>query len=210
MQINRLIQKLDLYKKNPDIVQPLTPSELADLVIVVLDQVKVIDQAIKEGRLDGYTPEPDKDYLSKETAIKMLREAVADAITDLDRNLTEKGSVIEQQVRQALDNIRDGEDGADAEITPEQLQLIAEQASNLIKLPDVSQLFNEQLADLGYALNEIETLRSELQIVAQTAAQAASGGGVRGNPRLHQIKDLYIQDTDPGNVPDGSIWIDTA
>ena len=66
----QIIRKLQAYNKNPDLIKEVSNTELADLVLVVMGAVQAIDEAIKEGRLDGYTPRPDKDYVSAETTRK--------------------------------------------------------------------------------------------------------------------------------------------
>jgi hypothetical protein len=70
------LKKLRLYKADPENVNEFTPSEIADISVLIINQIGVIEKAIREGRLDGKTPQPDKDYMSKESALKMLSNAV--------------------------------------------------------------------------------------------------------------------------------------
>lgn len=196
MNINRLLQKLNLYKQNPDIVQPLTPAELADLVIVVLDQVKVIDQAIKEGRLDGYTPEADKDYLSKDTAIKLVTDSVNAAVSDYKKTVTSVQSDLENRVMTAIANLQNGKDGV---VTEEEIQRAADTALSLIKLPDFEQMVATAINADGEAVrNALELLSGDerykveipdvvgLQDKLEALAQkAAAGGGTIGKQQVY-------------------------
>ena len=140
MNRTQILQKLKANRKNPDIYSELSNNELADLVVVVLSSVDTIEKAIKEGRLDGYTPKADKDYVSKETALKYLSEAVKQAVVSFDSTMAVKSTELDKRVAEAIERIRDGKDGV---VSDEEILRAAHIAHELIELPDFDSLVEE-------------------------------------------------------------------
>ena len=135
-QLQKILRKLNAYQANPELVREPSLAEMTSLVVLVLNQVKVIEKAIKEGRLDGKTPEADKDYISKETMLEMLTESVNSLKNDTDKETKAKIKELDSAVQNALAQIKDGQD---AVISPEQIAEAAAIASSLIELPEVSE-----------------------------------------------------------------------
>jgi hypothetical protein len=137
----------------------MTPNEIADIALIIMSQVGVIEKAIKDGRLDGKTPVPDKDYLSKDTAISMLSEAVNGLLSRVDIELNERGGSLDKQVNEALQRIRDGKDGI---VSEEEIERAAEIAATLIDLPDFDSLIGEKLTTDGSSIrNALELLQGD-------------------------------------------------
>ena len=204
--INQTLKKLNLYKTNPSLVKDVSPNELADLVILVLKQVAVIETAIKEGRLDGYTPQAGKDYLGKPEALTMLTNAVNDAVRDFDGKMAEKGSQLEIQVLKALENIRSGDDGI---VTEAEIQRAAEMAYSLIELPDFAAMIPEAItADISAVrdglelligdnrlqleITDVKGLEESLQQLSQV--RAGTGGGGIGKNQVYGFIRQAIAD----------------
>lgn len=196
--ITRTIQKLNLYRDNPDLVKELTNNELASLVVVVLQSVETINNAVKTGRLDGKTPVAGKDYLGREEALSMLTEAVNTKLRELDVATSQKGSELETKVLSAIENIRDGEDGL---VTEAEIKRAAEAAAQLIQLPDFENAIQTEITTNGFAIRDalelltgderiekssIKGLESDLQNLWNAiAAKTASTGGTIGKQQVY-------------------------
>jgi hypothetical protein len=161
------VKKVMMYQKDKSgFVKEPTIKEMADLVVLVLSQVKVIEEAIKAGRLDGKTPIKDVDYISKDSALKMLTQAVNYALNNEEDKfinrvegkfnskvyLSEKNrdeTVIEaiERINQKLHEVKDGV------VTEEEVQRAAQLALGMIELPDFSNLIKDNLD--GEAVREV-------------------------------------------------------
>ena len=202
------LRKLNLYRQSPDIVQPLTNAELADLVVIVLGQVAVIETAIREGRLDGITPQAGKDYLGKPEALTMLTNAVNDAVRDFDGKMSQRGSQLEIQVLKALENIRSGDDGI---VSEAEIQRAAEMAFGLLELPDFAAMIKEATTTdvtairdgleilvgdnrLQLEITDVKGLEDSLQKLAQVKA-STGGGGIGKNQVYNFIREAIADGT---------------
>lgn len=156
MERATLLKRLLLLKRNPALYKDLSNQELAEFVLVVLSQVDTIDKAIKEGRLDGKTPEAGKDYLSKKQCEDMLTAMYKQAVDNLASKNTSEYTKLEKSIQARLDNLRDGKDGNDALITDELVHEIAEVASDLITLPDFDALITQEPGAIRDALELLQ------------------------------------------------------
>lgn len=196
----QIIRKLQAYKQSPDLIKEVSNTELADLVLVVMGAVQAIDEAIKEGRLDGFTPQPDKDYLSKESAIRMLKTEINKMLDQADRVLSTTSTELEKRVQQALQNIRDGKNGI---VTEAEIARAAKIASSLIELPNFDALVINSLTQNANAtrdglesiVNEddklrieaIGYLRKELDELESKIGQKVNPGGGLSEKRVRQL-----------------------
>lgn len=231
------IKKLALYKKNPELVKEINPTELAELVISVLGAVGQIEEAIKAGRLDGYTPQPGKDYLSKQEAVSILR----DFMSQTDSNIKTISEALQTDfrvtVQQILEDIQDGEDGF---VTDEEIARAAEIASQLVVLPDFEELIATTLTESNTRVRDgLELLQGDERLSAEAISgldekfkaleerlsaltTAQRGGGIGKNQVYNFIRsavaDGTIQTsslniaygtTEPSNPEDGDLWVDT-
>ncbi len=140
------LRKLNLSLSNPDLVKDVSPNELAEMVVVVLSQVKVIEQAIKDGRLNGTSPVEGKDFVGRSEATKMLTDAVNSAIAGFDSKMAKTGSQLEKQVQEALANIHSGDNGI---VTEEEIGRAARMALELIELPDFEAMVQTEITTDG-------------------------------------------------------------
>ena len=81
----------------------------------------------------GFTPRPDKEYLSIDTARKMLSKAVNDMVSNYDVEMRAKRICSRITSTATIDRIRDGDDGI---VSDEEIQRAAEIAFSLIEMPD--------------------------------------------------------------------------
>jgi len=185
-----ILKKLRLYKTNPSLVQEMRPNEIADIALLIMSQVNVIEKAIKEGRLDGKTPQPDKDYLSKESALKMLSNAVNDVISRVDSELGQKGSQLDKAVGEAIARLRDGKDGI---ISDEEIERAATLALSMLELPDFDALVSTQINSNG------EAVRNALELLTGEARYKVEIADVQGLERL--LNDLaQIRSSQGGTI----------
>lgn len=187
----KIIQKLRAYKAKPDLFAALSNEELADLVVLVLSQVDSIEQAIKEGRLDGHTPVEGEEYMGRKEAITMLTEAVNSMVKKADTVLSTKSSELEKRVVQAIENIRDGDDGI---VTEEEIQKAANLAFELIDLPNFDELVDERITanpmasrdalesiideDEKLSIDAVGHLKEELEDIRKIRSEVQRGGGL--------------------------------
>lgn len=220
MNEKKLLQRLQLLKQNPDMIKPLTNEELADLLLIVLGYIKETDAAVKQGVLkgdkgeDGYTPQPDKDYMSLRSQKQWIQEM-------FDRALI--------KVRREIQNGRDGRDGKDAVVTEEQIQRAAELAFQMIQLPDFDTLITQEPQAIRNALEllqdderldakAIKGLNERLDEATRTAAMAnaTAAGGTNKNwvndrisrIRLEELANVYVSATEPSNPQTGDFWFE--
>jgi len=124
--MDKILEKLKLTVDNPGIYKPLTPEESAELFLYFLQpKPKLFKKPKVIQGIDGVTPEPDKDYISKETALKFL--------ADVKAELEAKNTELEKAIQSKLATIKNGED---AKITDDIIATIASVASSLVELPD--------------------------------------------------------------------------
>lgn len=204
MSRTQVLRKLRAHKKNPEVFQAPSATDLVDLVFVVLSQVDEIDKAIKAGRLNGETPQPDKDYVSKATATKYLTDAVNKLAAKQNTALSETSSKLEQRVAQAIENIRNGEDGI---VSEAEIERAAQIAYDMIEFPDFQEMIVTSVTANPTAVRDaLELLTEEDDKLAQSAisgllddlkeiremiiqSQLGSGSGISKNAILKLIED---------------------
>jgi len=198
------LKKLRLYKADPEIVNEFTPSEIADISVLIINQIGVIEKAIREGRLDGKTPQPDKDYLSKEAALRMIAKAVNDMVARVDNELGARGSQLDKAVGEAITRLQNGKDGI---VTDAEIERAATLALSMLELPDVDALVSTQINSNGEAIrNALELLTGEARYKVEIAdvqglekllnelAQIRSGGGTIGKQQVYGFIQQTIAD----------------
>ena len=153
MSERQLIQRLQLLKDHPDVAKELSPSELAELVLIVFTYITEVQRGIDSGRIkgeDGYTPQPDKDYLSIDSAENELRRAFG-----------EQEAELRKRIEQRLNDLRDGED---AIITDEIIAEVAEIAQGMIEVPDFASLITAEPTSIR---NALELLQGEERLTLE-------------------------------------------
>lgn len=214
------VKKVMLYQKDKSgFVKEPTISEMADLVVLVLSQVKVIEDAIKAGRLDGKTPVKDVDYISRDSAIKMLTQAVNEALNNEEdkfigrvegkfnskvyqsektRDEAVNGAI--ERINQKLSEVKDGV------VTEAEIRRAANIALGMIELPDFASLIKESVD--GETVRDALSLltgdkRYQVQIadvdgladaLAQVSQIRANGGGTIGKQQVYNFIRQAIAD----------------
>lgn len=224
------IRKLHAYSKNPELIKEPTMPELANLVIVVLGAVSQIEKAIKEGRLDGKTPEADKDYISAQTAKTMIRSELDSMLAQADSVLSQTATEMDKRVQIALQNIRNGNDGI---VTEVEIERAAQLAQELIELPDFEALVIQKLTENADATRDglesiveednklkieaVGHLRKELDEIKKEGGKQAGGvskNTVRemawNNGSTTTPNTLTVSATEPVNSKEGDLWVDIA
>lgn len=213
------VKKVMMYQKDKSgFVKEPTVKEMADLVVLVLSQVKVIEQAIKEGRLDGKTPIKDVDYISKDSAIKMLTKAVNDALSnEEDKFISRVEGKFDSKVYQSEKKRDDVVAGAidrintklsevkDGVVTEAEIRRAANLALGMIELPDFSELIKDSLdgetvrdvlsrltGDKRYKV-EISDVNGLAQAIAQVS-QIRGQGGTIGKQQVYNFIRQAIAD----------------
>lgn len=208
------VKKVKAYTKNPELIQPPTMGEMADLVVLVLTAVQQIEGAIKAGRLDGYTPKPDKDYLSLETAQRALNDKVREMLVKSDETLSQTSQALQERVAEAIQSLHDGTDGI---VSDEEIERAANIATSLIELPDFEGMMTEAIQGNGALIRDaLESLAEGDEQLTQEAVQglvprlvelqerierlAVSSGGTIGK---NQVYNFIAQAVADGTIPAG-------
>jgi hypothetical protein len=216
------VKKVMMYQKDKSgFVKEPTVKEMADLVVLVLSQVKVIEQAIKEGRLDGKTPIKDVDYVSKDSAIKMLTKAVNDALSnEEDKFISRVEGKFDSKVYQSEKKRDDVVSGAidrintklsevkDGVVTEAEIRRAANLALSMIELPDFSELIKENIdgESVRNALSRLtEDKRYKVEIsdvngLAQAIAQVSQIRGQGGTIGKQQVYNFIRQAIADGTI----------
>jgi hypothetical protein len=175
-----ILEKLRLIKENPGYFKGLSPEEQAELFLLLLTPKKKVFQKPKiiEGinGKDGVTPEKDKDYLSREASLAVLND-------------------IRTEVQKTLASIKPikGENGKDAEITPELIESIVSEAVSRVPIPrfpiETTQMVVQAQDDIAFIKEELERLEEELQ---KKQKSPIFGGGIGKATVLQMIQDYSV------------------
>jgi hypothetical protein len=186
--LSPIIEKLQQIKENPGYFKGLTPEEQAELFIALLTpKKKILRKPVVITGIDGKTPEKDKDYLSKETSLKIMDD-------------------IRDSVQMTLRSIKPikGDKGKDAEITPDLIEQIINDVLRRVPLPqfpyetikavsdtqDTLVTVTEDILDIK---EDIEELKKEPKVVYQ------QGGTIGKN----QVYKFIAQAVEDGTIPAG-------
>lgn len=139
-----LIKRLQLLNSNPEMIKPLDNTEMQDLLFMFLTHITKLQSELDKGNLkgdDGYTPIPDKDYMSEPEARKMLTQMFNEAYSSLKNEAQMTTGQVNKIVQDKLDSLKDGKD---AEISDELIQKMVDQTLESIVLPDFANLMTAE------------------------------------------------------------------
>lgn len=170
MEAQKLIRRLRVAIKNPDLGISFSNEEVATLTAVLLTKIDETLKAVEEGKIkgepgdDGYNPQPGVDYLSKKQQKELITSLFTDAIEEMRGKTSALSKAVGEQVDAKLKSIRDGKD---AFITDEQIEEAAERAYQMIQLPDFESLIT---AEPSAIRNALELLQADERL-KQSAVQ---------------------------------------
>lgn len=175
-----LLQKLQLTVGSPGFYNALKPDEQAELFLYLL-AAKNKKIKLKDGKdgVDGKTPVADKDYLSKKSTEKIIKDA-----------FSSKEKQIDKIVKAKLATLKQGKDGKDAEITPEQIEDIVQESVSRITIPEYTPFDDAEIRELieNHSLDH-EQLRDEVETLKNTLPQTLIGGGAQTNWVKKYVKE---------------------
>jgi hypothetical protein len=201
MDKNKLVRKLYAYRQDPDLYKAPTNEDLADLVILVLNAVKTIEDSMEKKRVDvekKYDKEA-KTVLSR--AEKQSRDLMAEVRAEVSRLIADGDSVLsgttaklEERVQQALENIRDGRDGI---VTDDEIERAASVAASLIELPDFDALISERTTANPQAI------RDALELLSGDERYKVEIADVQG---LQERLESLIRSNGGGTIGKGQVY----
>lgn len=165
----QILNKYKKYLSNPEVFSAPTNEEVLAIAFHVIGAVHQIESAIREGRLDGKTPQPDKEYESKQTTLNRFnqyaKEIKAGVISDVSK--------IEQELKKAVDDaIAKIENGNDGVVTDAEIARAAELAFDMLEIPDFESLVQEQITANPMAVRDsLELISEEKDKLSQDAVQ---------------------------------------
>jgi len=207
MSRSEIIKKLQLYKAKPDVFQPLSPTELADLVVIVLAQVNEIEKQIKSGN-DFATKELTtainkaiKEHRAENTRLQreieaVKQEKVLKIAETVDAKLAEADSAINTalaNLQQRVDSIRDGE------VTEAEVERAATIALSMLELPDFEKLVSTEITSNGQAI------RDALELLSGDERYKVEIADVRGLEKLLQ-ELAQIRSNGAGTIGKGQVY----
>ena len=157
----RSLLKFKALQANPELIKDMNPQDLAGMVSLVLDVVRGLEKQIKEGKLQGYTPQPDKDYLSKNTASKIMSEVIEETLEEYRQKTEAERNAYADEVKQAIARLEEAASQVkDGTVTDEEIGRAAQIASGLIELPDFDAMVSETFTANPQAIrNGLELLQ---------------------------------------------------
>lgn len=164
MDKNKLVRKLYAYRQDPELYRAPSNEDLADLVILVLNAVKSIEESMESKRVnvENKYDSQAKDVLTK--AEKQSRDLMSEVRAEVNRLISDSQSVLgetkqelETRVQEAIDNIRNGDDGI---VTDDEIERAASIAAGLIELPDFDALISERTTANPQAIRDALELLS--------------------------------------------------
>ena len=207
------VKKVMLYQKDKSgFVKEPTVKEMADLVVLVLNSVKQIEQAIESKRLDidKKFSTPINEALSKgkegsDALLTQVTNSVNDLLSRGEANLNQTTAKLEEQVRQAIANIHNGDNGI---VSEEEIQRAAAIALGMLELPDFDALVTEAITSNSEAIrNSLELLTGEdrykveiadvqglTEALNQLATIRAANGGTIGKQQVYNFIRQAIAD----------------
>ena len=198
MQINKLLQRLKLAQSNPDLGIAFSNEDLISLALAFLSSIESTNQSIEKGLLkgkDGISPKGGVDFMTKAQQEQLIKEVLASFTGNLDRSIKDK-----------LETLTSGKDGADAIISEELIGKIAGIAAGLIEpsvnttvetaitaspesIRDALELFIEEDDKLSIeSISGLENRIQELQTAILTQNQRPAGG-ISKNAVLNLISE---------------------
>lgn len=166
-----LLKKLIIIKDNPGMNIKLDESEMADVILLVINAVKDIEDAIKNGRLDGKTPEAGKDYMTSKQAKEMLLGEVNKLVSSKETEFGKLSTSLSKEVQSAIARLQKRVDSVkDGVVTEKEIQRAAEIALSLVELPDFDALIEERITANPMVIRDsLETIVKEEDKLEQTA-----------------------------------------
>lgn len=222
----QLLKRLQLLKKRPDLAKELSPTELAELVVVVLGYAKNINQQIEAGKLkgeDGKTPVADKDYISLKRAEKLINSLMQDAIDSQTKWIKKiiKGEDGKTPTREEIMAIIDSmQIGKNVEITPELVSKLADRVTGLIDLPKFNEIINRNpdiilkvIKESKLKIDDIENLPETIEGLEKKidnikTQQGGSQGGTNKNLIRAMIEEYATSTVDSVNGQTGTVVLD--
>lgn len=199
--MDKILEKLRLTVDNPGLYKPLTAEESAELFLYFLQpKPKLFKKPKIIKGIDGKTPVPDQDYISKETSLKFLN--------DVKSQLENKNTELEKAIQSKLESVSDGKD---AEITDDLIATVASMASSLVDLPDFDILITESPEAIRNALEllvdeerlDVSAIKGlddydEVARLAKTPRTMGTGAVIAR--KLGQIGDVSIEGVTDGQA----------
>lgn len=180
--MENILAKLKQIQENPGYFKGLTPEEQAELFLALLTpKKKILRKPVVITGIDGKTPVPDKDYLSKEASLRIMDD-------------------IRDSVQMTLRSIKPikGDKGKDAEITPDLIEQIISDVLERVPLPEFPYETIKAVSDTQDTLvtitedildikEDIEELKKEPKVVYQQ-------GGTIGKQQVYGFIKQAVTD----------------
>lgn len=183
-----ILEKLRLIKENPGYFKGLTPEEQAELFLVLLTPKKKVFQKPKiiQG-IDGKTPIKDKDYLSKESALAIIEDIKAEAKKTLASIKIPAG--------------KDGANGKDAEITPQIIEYVIQEATKRVPIPKFPYETIKMVTETRDLIAEIESYVADIKDDVESLKSRPIGtySGIGKNQVYNWIRQAVSDGTIPSN-----------
>jgi hypothetical protein len=207
-KIDKVLEKIEAYKKFPDMVKPLSPEELAELVTLLIDRVAKIN-TFNENKTQDFAEDFKQTKTQLEDALKAL-------MSQEKGNLSQLANQLEKRVEATLAAIKAPENGKDAEITEEFLQRVVVEASALIEIPDFDPVVDERITankeavrdalelfdkeEDKLAIEAVGGLVSKLEDLEKQIKQ--NNGNVVGGVSVSTVLRLIAENGGGGGLPD--------
>lgn len=225
MDKTKLVKKLYAYKQDPDLYKAPTSEELADLVILVLNAVKTIEESMESKRVNveqKYDTQANqiltKTRNESEALTRLVQTEVNRLVRLSEQTLAETTSQLDKKVSESLSRLRNGENGV---VTEEEIQRAASIALSMLELPDFDALVTEAITSNSEAVrNSLELLSGEARYKVEIAdvegltdalsqlqeLRSSQGGGVGRRQVLEFVRAAIADGTiavGGSGVPDG-------
>jgi hypothetical protein len=207
MATTDLLRRVAILKRNPQYAQLLPHSDFVELASQVLTAFKTLQDAVADGRLKGEQGEPGRPGAQGAPGYSPIKEFES-VVRGYEHRFVEFASEIEAK----LAEIKSGEDGKDAEITPELMGRVAEMASALVELPDFESLVTTEIGRNGLAIidavrlspenwqiDDVEGLQQRLDELVRYVGTAS--GGTIGKQQVYNWIRAAVSD---GTIPTSS------
>lgn len=203
MERTQLLKRAYFIKKNPELFEQLSNIELADFLQFFINSVAEVNEAIKAGKLAGYTPQEGKDYVGRKEALTIFKDAFEQAYARFCKTAAADHKKHQAEVATQLDELRNR-----PKFTEDDLWDIAYRAYQFLDLPDFENLITSSPAAVRDALELLEgderlsigAIAGLNEALDTKVRRAESRIGATVARRLGQIRDVNAEGATTGQV----------
>lgn len=147
----QLLKRAHLLKKHPELFGQVSNVELAEFLQFFVANIASMNEAIRAGKLAGYTPQEGKDYVGRREAVTIFNAAFAKAYDDFCAKAVADTNKHRVEIDTRLKAFAEA-----PKFTEDELWDIAYRAYQFLDLPDFEAIITQNPAAIRDALELLQ------------------------------------------------------